>query len=126
MLEKPLSVSFSKIGHIEYPVEDLDRAIDFYTKKLGLELIGRYEDVWAGLRAGDLEIWLICDEEIAAGGSTTAVFHVDDFDRAYELLKKRGVEFEGEVEEHPGGKEVWFFDSEGNSLGIYKPVLMKE
>ena len=113
---------------IDVKVKNLKRAVEFYTKKLGL-ICRRQEKDWAAIRIGDAEIHLYL-----YGGVTHGVeFYVDDLDEEVKKLKERGVEFfydenmpnfisadENKITEFPWGRTAFFKDSEGNDLALVK------
>ncbi|HEX5467918.1 MAG TPA: VOC family protein [Gaiellaceae bacterium] len=80
------------------PVSDIDKAVEFYGGKLGLELQVRRDDLpqnrEAEFRAGDGT--LVVYESVAAGQSrgTLAGFRVEDVDSVVAGLRERGVAFE--------------------------------
>lgn len=80
------------------PVSDVDKAVEFYGDKLGLELQVRRDDLpqnrEAEFRAGDGT--LVVYESVAAGQSrgTLAGFRVEDVDAVVAGLRERGVAFE--------------------------------
>jgi len=80
------------------PVSNVDKAVEFYGGKLGLELQVRRDDLpenrEAEFRAGDGT--LVVYESVGAGQSraTVAGFRVDDLESAIAGLRERGVAFE--------------------------------
>jgi catechol 2,3-dioxygenase-like lactoylglutathione lyase family enzyme len=80
------------------PVSDIDKAVEFYGKTLGLELVVRRDDMAqnreAEYRAGDGT--LVVYESVAAGQSrgTLAGFRVQDIEAVVGALRERGVAFE--------------------------------
>jgi catechol 2,3-dioxygenase-like lactoylglutathione lyase family enzyme len=80
------------------PVSDIDKAVEFYGKTLGLELVIRRDDMSknreAEYRAGDGT--LVVYESVAAGQSrgTLAAFRVQDIEAVVGALRERGVAFE--------------------------------
>jgi catechol 2,3-dioxygenase-like lactoylglutathione lyase family enzyme len=80
------------------PVTDIDRAVDFYGRVLGLKLDVRRDDLpenrEAEFRAGDGT--LVVYESVAAGQSrgTLAAFRVDDLEAVAALLRENGLSFE--------------------------------
>src|SRR5436190_20548269 len=123
-------------------VHDQDEALDFYTKKLGMEAradvtlpeMGNFRWLTVG-PAGQPDISIVLmaipgppvmDEETAeqvrtlmAKGFAGAVFFTtDDVYADYELLKSRGVEFTEEPEERPYGIDAGFRDPSGNSFRL--------
>ena len=80
------------------PVSDIDKAVEFYGNKLGLELQIRRDDLpenrEAEFRAADGT--LVVYESVAAGQSrgTLAGFRVNDLESVVARLRERGVVFE--------------------------------
>jgi catechol 2,3-dioxygenase-like lactoylglutathione lyase family enzyme len=121
------------------PAQDLDRARRFYADKLGLEPVEERE---GGLRyeCGGVAFALFASAGAPSGAHTQMGWEVDDMDAAMEELRTRGVVFEeydvpglttvngiAEIEgNYPskgvGERGAWFYDSEGNLLGIGQPV----
>jgi predicted enzyme related to lactoylglutathione lyase len=108
------------IATVWLPVRDMDRAVGFYRDSLGLEVVDHDGD-WSEVTAGDQRIGLNEGESPAGDGGAVIAFGVDDIASTVESLKGEGVEFAGEVSEHPWGKVVPFKDSEGNDLQLYAP-----
>ena len=113
---------------IDVKVSDLKRAIDFYTKVLGLEC-RREEQDWAAIVAGDAEIHLYLHAGITHG----LEFYVDDLDQKVQELKEKGIEFfsdpnmenfisadDNNITTFPWGRNAFFKDSEGNQLSLVK------
>ena len=80
------------------PVSEIDKAVEFYGNKLGLELQIRRDDLpenrEAEFRAADGT--LVVYESVAAGQSrgTLAGFRVNDLESVVAGLRERGVVFE--------------------------------
>ena len=121
------------------PAQDLERAREFYSEKLGLE---PSEERPGGLRyvcAGG-EFALFESAGSASGDHTQMGWEVDDIEATVRELRARGVVFEeydapgletvdgiAEIEgNYPskgsGERGAWFRDSEGNLLGIGEPI----
>ena len=113
---------------IDIKVKNLKRAIEFYTKKLGL-VCRREEKDWAAIQIGDAEIHLYLHGDITSG----LEFYVNDLDNEVEKLKERGIEFfsdknmpnfieadKNQITTFPWGRTAFFRDSEGNELAIVK------
>lgn len=114
------------------PVSDLERAIDFYTQKLGLELVERLDDMPENpeARFGAGETTLAAYKSVGAGQSrhTLAAFVVDDIESTVRRLRDNGVAFE--EYDLPGLKTengiartgatlgAWFKDPDGNILAV--------
>jgi predicted enzyme related to lactoylglutathione lyase len=115
------------ISHIKFvsvPVRDQNRALDFYTEKLGFTIITdqpfNEKQRWIELRIpkADTRVVLFTPEgqEDRVGTFSPLVFATDDVEKTYEELKKRGVAFEGPPEKQPWGTFAKFRDSEENQF----------
>ncbi len=111
---------------VDVKVLDLDRAVEFYTKTLGLAC-RIHEKEWAGITVGDAEIHLYKDGGMSGG----VEFYVDDIETEVIKLQEKGVEFisgmekpdaikvdEKGITEFPWGRLAYFKDSEGNELAL--------
>ena len=113
------------ITHLKFmsiPVADQDRALKFYTEKLGFKVAtdqamgpGRR---WIELRIGKAETRLVLftmeGEEGRVGTQMNCSIACDDVEATYRQLSERGVEFEGPPQKQPWGSYVIMKDSEGN------------
>jgi catechol 2,3-dioxygenase-like lactoylglutathione lyase family enzyme len=112
---------------------DLDRAVDFYQDKLGLELIDRRE-LLPGHRdvvfaVGDAALCVEEAASVTARTDTPVAFEVDDLDGTLAQLHENGVA--PEEYDLPGLKTVdgiatigtlraaWIADPDGNLLGVF-------
>lgn len=131
-----------RMSHTTIYVEDQDRALAFYTEKLGLVVrTDAQADGFRWLTLGtpaqpDLEIVLMqpkpgfmFDEATVAtlgelrkkGAFGAGVFQTDDCKKTYAELKARGVEFMSEPAEKPYGIEAVFRDDSGNWFSLTQP-----
>jgi catechol 2,3-dioxygenase-like lactoylglutathione lyase family enzyme len=121
------------------PAQDLDRARAFYRDKLGLEPV---EERTGGLRyvCGPSEFHLFTSTGRPSGASTQMGFEVEDLEATIAALRARGLTFErfgmpgfgdgGDTIAAPdnypskgtGELGTFFFDSEGNLIGLGQPV----
>jgi predicted enzyme related to lactoylglutathione lyase len=108
------------IATIWLPVTDMGRAVEFYRDKLDLEVIDHDGD-WSEVTAGDQRIGLNAGESPAGDGGAVIAFAVDDIEATVDALKDKGVEFAGELSEHPWGRIAPFKDPDGNDLQVYAP-----
>lgn len=104
-------------------VSNMDRAVDFYTKTLGLPLAGRWGDEYAGIDIGKgLAIGLhpARSPHSPKPGSSGAIqigFSVDgSLDDVVEDLKARGVAFRGPIVDDAQVRLAYFGDPDGNDL----------
>lgn len=101
-------------------VADQDRALDFYTKKLGFKVATDQEFGegmrWIELKIGTAETKLVLfnPEGKQPGGFQNIVFQTDNVQKTYEELKAKGVEFTQEPKTESWGTSALFKDSEGN------------
>ena len=128
-----------KIATAQLWVHDQDAALEFYTKKVGLEVrsdvtvaeMGNFRWVTVGLPGQDVGLALLSvpgppvfdtdtqakvKEMLAKGAAGGLFFSTDDVQASYEELKRRGVEFQGQPEQQPYGIDVGFRDPSGNQM----------
>ena len=111
-----------QIKFVSVPVADQDRALDFYTEKLGFTIITDqpFDDKqrWIELRVPKAETRVVLfttDEDKGRIGTFMNMSYTcDDLQKTYEELKKRGVEFENPPKKEHWGNFAIFKDSEGN------------
>ena len=111
------------VANVWVPVEDIERALDFYRDTLGFSVIKR-DGIWAEVDADGLNIGLNGREPegTQAGGGPVITFQPEaGLEAAVEGLKGKGVEFPAEISEHEWGRVATFKDSEGNDLQLYEP-----
>jgi uncharacterized glyoxalase superfamily protein PhnB len=123
-------------------VDDQDEALDFYTKKLGMEVradvtlpeVGDFRWLTVGpADQPDVAIVLMAipgpplmdadtvaqlRELMAKGFAGTVFLTTEDCQASYEDLKARGVEFTEAPEERPYGIDSGFRDPSGNSFRL--------
>jgi catechol 2,3-dioxygenase-like lactoylglutathione lyase family enzyme len=134
-----------KISYVNVWVHDQDEALEWYTKKLGMEL---REDVtlpelgdfrWLSVGPADQpDVALVLmaipgppvfDEdtraklaELLAKGAAGGIFLTTDDCRAkYEELSSRGVEFTETPSDRPYGVDAGLRDVSGNSIRLVQP-----
>ena len=108
------------------PVADQDRALAFYTEKLGCRIVTDqpFSDSqrWIELSIPGAETGLVLftpDEHADRVGTFSHVaFWSDNVKKTYAELKARGVEFLGEPRSEEWGISVLFKDSEDNTFVI--------
>lgn len=113
------------IKHIKFvsiPVADQNRALDFYTEKLGFTIITDQpfdeKQRWTELRVPKAEtrvvLFTMDGDEKRIGSMMPATFACDDIEQTYQELSARGVEFMGQPQKQDWGTYAMFKDSEGN------------
>ncbi len=114
--------------HVCYRVRDLDRAIEFYTSKLGFVSAFEFLDN-AGVRYGVylkvagrsfIELFTGLEDEVPQPGSFLHIcLEVDDIDTAVADLRAKGVEVS---DPHYGGDnswQAWVTDPDGNRIELH-------
>ena len=108
------------LDHVYYWVSDMERAVRFYREILGLSLTSQEGENWAVFDAGGRQFALhrAVEGHPSTPGGATAVFSVDDLDRARTVLSERGVQFghEGDVEGY--ARFASFQDPDGNTVQL--------
>jgi catechol 2,3-dioxygenase-like lactoylglutathione lyase family enzyme len=129
-----------KLSTVNVWVHDQEEALEFYTKKLGMELrdditlpeLGDFRWLTVG-PVGQPDVALVLmavpgppvfDEEtakqlnalVAKGAAGGLFFTTEDIQREYEDLKSRGVEFVQEPMDRPYGIDAGFRDTSGNQI----------
>ena len=131
-----------KVSTAQMWVHDQDQALEFYTKKLGMEVrqdvtmpqMGNFRWLTVGpVSQPDISIVLmpipgppVMDADtaeqvetlMAKGFAGTVFLTTDDVQAEYAQLKSRGVEFTEEPEERPYGIDSGFRDPSGNSFRL--------
>jgi len=110
-------------------VDDVDRAVEFYGRGVGLTVVEQHPD-WAQVKLGDQTFWIMK----APGGVQGSIsrdyrrhwtpvhldFAVDDIDAAIAKLKAGGVKFDLDKLETPVCWMAQFRDPDGNKLVVHK------
>ncbi len=131
-----------KIANAHLWVNDQDEALEFYTRKLGMEVrsdatlaeMGNFRWLTVGpVGQPDVAIVLMAipgpplmDDAtaeqiralVAKGFAGTVFLTTDDCHASYDELKARGVEFTEPPEERPYGIDSGFRDPSGNSIRL--------
>jgi catechol 2,3-dioxygenase-like lactoylglutathione lyase family enzyme len=112
------------------PIRNMNRAIKFYTKKLGGKLKerapGKMKDMWASVHLHGSDLWLIMPPTREKRKLAYSTFVVPDIRRFVSGLTRKGVQFdkaermgpdsqiEGPIAFESFGASAFFKDSEGN------------
>ena len=122
--------------HIGIPVNDVERAVKFYTEILGMTIAKLNRDDMgdhlnrADLRSGDSMVVLfqrptpIAKDAIKEDGATHHAFVVsnEDFELAVRKMADLGVKIHNvPTVDRPTGRGFYFFDPDGNLLQLYAP-----
>lgn len=120
------------ISTVTLLVKEVDRAVDFYTKKLGWEktMDAPMGDgtrwVTVAPRGSQTAFYLAQRRpdrpEAKAGGSSGVIFEVDDVYETQADFAKKQIEFTEPPRQEPWGGWAMFKDSEGNVHGLHSPA----
>jgi catechol 2,3-dioxygenase len=120
----------ARIGHVHLKVSDLERALDFYCRVLGFELMQRYGESAAFVSAGGyhhhigLNTWLSKGAPPAPTRATglyhVAILYPDraDLARAVRQLVEARIPIEG-ASDHGVSEAIYLRDPDGNGLELY-------
>src|SRR5215212_8939812 len=109
------------VAAVWLPVSDMSRSVAFYGDTLGLT-VTEHDGDWSEVDANGVKIGLNGTESPSGDGGALIAFQPDgDLDAEVDRLKSAGVDFPGEISEHPWGRIVPFKDPDGNDLQLYSP-----
>ena len=117
------------IKFVSIPVTDQDRALEFYTKKLGFRVItdspfdGTQRWIELGIPRADTKVVLFTatGQDKMIGGFMNIAFMADDVAATAKELKERGVEFVQEPTKEDWGTSAIFKDVDGNVFVLSTP-----
>ena len=117
----------TSVKFVSIPTRDHDRALAFYTEKLGFKVVTdqqmgggqRWSEVQAGA-AGTTRGVLFTPEghEDRVGGVFNVALACDNVDKTYEELRGRGVEFVSAPKHEPWGTLAVLKDTDGNQIAL--------
>lgn len=133
--ESPRATRASIVGFwgVRYQVEDVRRAIDFYTNTLGFDLDMQSLPAFGQVSVGGLKLILSGPgasgsrpmpdgRRQASGGWNRVVLHVQDLPARIADLQGAGVRFRNDMEVGPGGKQIQIEDPDGNPIELFEPA----
>jgi len=122
----------SKVN-VRYIVNDVDKAIPFYTEILGFKLEMHPAPGFASLSRGDLQLLLnrpgaggagqaMPDGQVPApGGWNRIQIEVDDLEGTVEKLRNAQGRFRNAIVTGNGGKQILIEDPSGNPIELFQP-----
>jgi predicted enzyme related to lactoylglutathione lyase len=111
------------------PVKDQDKALEFYTKKLGLKVVtdspfdGKQRWIELAIPRADTRLVLFTadGQEKMIGGFMNVTFCADDVEATAKDMKAKGVEFVQEPQKADWGTAAIFKDLDGNTFVLSTP-----
>jgi predicted enzyme related to lactoylglutathione lyase len=114
------------VKFVSIPVKNQDRALEFYTKKLGMTIVtdqpmgpeGGQRWIELKIPGADTAIVLFTPtgHEGRIGDFSNIVFASDNVERTHEQLNAKGVEFVQPPKKEPWGTSAIFKDADGNQF----------
>ena len=116
---------------VRYQVQDVERAIVFYTRNLGFDLTQASAPAFAAVSRGHLHLLLGGPSSSGSrpmpdgrrqesGGWNRIVLYVDHLDTTIAALEAAGTRFRNRIEVGPGGKQILIEDPDGNPIEIHE------
>jgi catechol 2,3-dioxygenase-like lactoylglutathione lyase family enzyme len=120
---------------VRYIVDDVDKAIPFYTEQLGFKLDMHPAPPFAMLSRGDLRLALSAPNPAGGGGQSMPdgtkpqpggwnrfAIEVDDIEGTVSRLRNAGAHFRNEIVTGVGGKQILLEDPSGNPIELFQPT----
>jgi len=118
---------------VRYMVDDVDKAIAFYTELLGFEILTNFPPAFADVKRGNLRLLLSGPKSSAGrampdgatpgpGGWNRIHLIVDDIGAEVERLRAAGATFRNDIVVGPGGKQILLQDPSGNVIELFQPA----
>ena len=119
--------------NVRYMVDDVDTAIEFYTKHLGFEVRTSAAPAFADVTRGNLRLLLSGQSSSAGrpmpdgtkpgpGGWNRIHLIVPDITAEVARLRDAGASFRNDVVTGPGGSQILLEDPSGNVVELFQPA----
>jgi catechol 2,3-dioxygenase-like lactoylglutathione lyase family enzyme len=118
--------------NVRYLVDDVEAAIDFYTRHFGFTLLTKQAPAFADVKRGNLRLLLSGPassagrpmpdgRQPAPGGWNRIHLLVEDLAAEVERLRAAGLTFRNETVKGPGGSQILVDDPSGNPIELFQP-----
>ena len=111
------------IKFVTVPVRDQEKALKFYTEKLGFQIrtdqpFGTQRWIELGIPGAETELVLFTyhGHEVLIGQFQPFVFWTNDVPKSYKEMSAKGVEFLGPPKTEEWGTSAMFRDEDGNQF----------
>ena len=119
--------------NVRYMVEDVETAIEWYTRYLGFSLLSNRAPAFADVKLGSLRLLLSGPtssagrampdgEQPRPGGWNRIHLVVDDLPAEVARLRGAGATFRNEIVTGPGGSQILLADPSGNLVELFQPA----
>lgn len=123
----------SDMVSVRYMVDDVAKAVAFYTQVLGFDVLTNFPPVFADVARGKLRLLLSGPASSAGrpmpdgakpgpGGWNRIHLIVDDIETEVAHLRDAGARFRNDILEGPGGKQILLEDPSGNVIELFQPA----
>ncbi len=118
---------------VRYMVDDVERAVDFYTTHFGFEVRNDFAPNFADVVRGNLRLLLSGPKSSAGrpmpdgrtpepGGWNRIHLIVDDIAAEVRRLQDAGLTFRNDIVSGPGGQQILLEDPAGNPIELFQPA----
>jgi catechol 2,3-dioxygenase-like lactoylglutathione lyase family enzyme len=116
---------------VRYLVDDVEAAVDFYTRHLGFRVNTNVAPAFADVTRGRLRLLLsgpassgarATPSDAANPGHNRIHLIVDDVEAEAGRLRSAGVSFRSELVSGPGGRQILLADPAGNLIELFQPA----
>jgi catechol 2,3-dioxygenase-like lactoylglutathione lyase family enzyme len=128
-----MTADLADLVSVRYLVNDVDKAIDFYTQHLGFAVRLDASPAFADVIRGRLRLLLSGPASSAGrampdgtkpgpGGWNRIHLIVEDIATEVDRLRTEGVQFRSDIVTGPGGQQIVFDDPSGNPVELFQPA----
>jgi catechol 2,3-dioxygenase-like lactoylglutathione lyase family enzyme len=128
-----MSDNLAELVNVRYMVDDVDAAVDFYTKHLGFTLRMNAAPAFADVVRGKLRLLLSGPKSSAGrpmpdgtvpapGGWNRIHLIVSDIAAEVDQLRAAGLSFRNDIVRGPGGQQILLEDPSGNVVELFQPA----
>ena len=121
------------IVSVRYMVNNVEAAVEWYTKHLGFSLLSNHAPAFARVARGPLHLLLSGPtssagrpmpdgEQPGPGGWNRIHLIVDDLPAEVVRLRAVGVQFRNEIVTGPGGSQILLIDPSENFVEVFQPA----